>query len=159
MSHNSHDLQLSVLIHISIPKRRLRVQTQRTYLEPLILEHSLDCRIFSRRRQLCLEYNAKGTISDDFALRVLHLFRLTRQSILHFLANDFCLSRSVSIEEGSAVGDVLTAHAQACEARSSLRHAVFGRRTKIDGGLFGNATANTAGFDSESNGEERGKLE
>lgn len=58
------------------------------YLEALVLQDTLDRSIFSTRRQLGLKDNTKGTISDDFALRVLHFLCFACQSILDLFAND-----------------------------------------------------------------------
>jgi len=60
------------------------------YLETLVLEHTLDGSILTRRRQLGLEDHAEGAVSHDLALRVLHLFCFSGKAILDLLTNDFC---------------------------------------------------------------------
>jgi len=61
-----------------------------TNLEALVLQHSLDGGILSARGQLCLEDDTERAIANDFALGILHLFRLPRQSILDLFANYLC---------------------------------------------------------------------
>jgi hypothetical protein len=60
------------------------------YLEPLVLEDSLDGSILSRWRQLGLENNAEGAISDNLALRVLQVPSFSSHSILDLLADHLC---------------------------------------------------------------------
>lgn len=60
------------------------------YLEPLVLQDSLDSSIFTTGRQFGLEHNPKGAIADNFTLGVLHVLRLASQPILHSLANHLC---------------------------------------------------------------------
>jgi hypothetical protein len=69
MSHDSHDLQFSVL-------------------EPLVLEYALDGGIFTRGRELRLEDDSKGPIPNNLALCVLQVPRLACDAILHLLPND-----------------------------------------------------------------------
>ena len=59
------------------------------YLEAFILENALDGRIFTVGGEFCLKDYAKRSISNDLALSILHLFGLTGQPILNFLADDF----------------------------------------------------------------------
>lgn len=59
-------------------------------LEALVLEHTLDGSIFTTGRELGLEDDTKGTVADDFALGVLHLFCLSGQAILDLFANYLC---------------------------------------------------------------------
>jgi hypothetical protein len=66
------------------------VDMSRTHLETLVLEHTLDGRIFPAWRQLCMEDNAKGSIADYLALCVGELSRLSSQAILDLFADDFC---------------------------------------------------------------------
>lgn len=84
------------------------------YLEALVLQDTLDGRIFTAGRELGLKDHAKGAVADNLALRVLHLFGLASQAILHLFAND--LLRVVSLVRVSraklAVGPChLTTHA------------------------------------------------
>ena len=60
------------------------------YLEPLILQDSFDRRVFSSRRELGLENDAKGPISDNFALCVLHFSCLASDTVLDLFTYDFC---------------------------------------------------------------------
>ncbi len=59
-------------------------------LEALVLEHTFDRSILAGGRQLRLKHNAEGAVADNLALRVLHVSCLAGNTILHFLANDFC---------------------------------------------------------------------
>lgn len=56
-------------------------------LEALVLEHTLDGSIFTTGRELGLEDDTEGTVADNFALGVLHLFCLSSQAILDLFAN------------------------------------------------------------------------
>jgi hypothetical protein len=58
-------------------------------LEPFVLQYSLDRSVLATRRQFCLEDHAKGAISDNLALSVLHLALLPSNSILDLLADNF----------------------------------------------------------------------
>ena len=58
------------------------------HLETLVLENTLDGRIFAVRGKLGVEDHTEGTISYDLALGVLHLSCLASDSILHLLADD-----------------------------------------------------------------------
>lgn len=60
------------------------------YLEALVLQHSLDGRIFAGGGQFGLKDDAKRAVAYYLALRILHLFGVPRQAILHLLANDLC---------------------------------------------------------------------
>jgi hypothetical protein len=59
-------------------------------LEALVLENTLDGGIFAAGRQLGLENDTEGTVADNLALGVLHLFRLSGQTILDLFANYLC---------------------------------------------------------------------
>lgn len=59
-------------------------------LETLVLEHALDGSIFTAGRQLGLEDDTEGAVTDDLALGVLHLFCLSSQAILNLFANYLC---------------------------------------------------------------------
>lgn len=92
MAYNAHDLQFTVL-NLSL----ISVHDQKghcgTNLEPLILQHSLDGSILTTGRHLCLEHNAEGAISNDFALGILHFPGLAGQAILNLFTYDFCISK------------------------------------------------------------------
>lgn len=62
----------------------------RAHLETLVLEHSLDRRVFTAWRQLGVEDDAKGPIANDLALRVGEFSGLTSQAILDLLTDYFC---------------------------------------------------------------------
>lgn len=71
-----------------------------TNLEPLVLQHTLDGRIFARRRKLRLEDDTKGAIADDLALGILQISCLASDSILYLFADYFytgyqCCSRHI----------------------------------------------------------------
>lgn len=61
-----------------------------TYLEPLVLQHTLDGGILARRRQLRLENDAEGAIADNLAVCVLHFPRLACDAILDLFADNLC---------------------------------------------------------------------
>jgi hypothetical protein len=60
------------------------------YLEALVLQDALDGGVLTGGRELGLEDDAKRAVADDFALRILHLFGLSGQAVLHLFADDFC---------------------------------------------------------------------
>lgn len=60
------------------------------YLEPLILEDSLDGSIFPARSHLGLKHNTEGAIAHNLALSVGDLLGFAGQSILDLLADDLC---------------------------------------------------------------------
>jgi hypothetical protein len=68
-------------------------------LETLVLEHTLDGSIFAAGGQLGLEDNTEGTVADNLALGVLHLFCLSGQAILDLFANYLCTA-SVRAKHG-----------------------------------------------------------
>jgi hypothetical protein len=69
--------------------------TRATHLEALVLEHPLDGRIFTTRRQLGLENNTEGAIAHDLALRVREVFVVAGQAILDLFADNFCYVVSI----------------------------------------------------------------
>ena len=90
MAYNPHDLKLAVLRASVRARYQIEACLGRSHLEPLVLEDTLDSRIFSIWRELCLEHNPKGSVSYDLTLCVLHLFGFTSKPVLNFLANDLC---------------------------------------------------------------------
>lgn len=69
-----------------------RVRSKRyreTNLEPLVLQYSLDSSILTTGWHFCLEHNAEGAISNNFALGVLHFFCFASQTILDLFTYDF----------------------------------------------------------------------
>lgn len=71
MSDDTHDLQFPVLEPSISGYVGAKAIWGVLYLESLILEYSLDRRVFARRRQLGLEDNTEGPVSDDLALGIL----------------------------------------------------------------------------------------
>ena len=63
------------------------------YLEAFVLQDPLDSCILVAWSKLGLEHNAKGAISHNLALCVLHLTRLTSETILDFFTYNFCYRR------------------------------------------------------------------
>ena len=61
-----------------------------THLEALVLQHPLDGRIFTARRQLRLEDYTEGAVAHDLALRVCEIFVVAGQAILDLFADNFC---------------------------------------------------------------------
>jgi hypothetical protein len=57
-------------------------------LEALVLQDALDGGVFSARRELGLEDDAKGAVSDDFALSVGEISGLSGDAILHLFPDD-----------------------------------------------------------------------
>ena len=61
---------------------------ERIYLESLVLQDSLDCGIFTTWRQLGLEDNTEGAISNNLALSVGNIPGLASRTVLNFFSND-----------------------------------------------------------------------
>jgi hypothetical protein len=66
-----------------------------THLEALVLQHPLDGRIFTTRRQLGLEDYTEGSVAHDLALRVCEIFVVAGQAVLDLFANNFCYVVSI----------------------------------------------------------------
>jgi len=62
-----------------------RIRKAPRYLKPLVLKDLLDGSIFVVADQLCLEDDTEGTVSNDFAVGVGKLLRLSR---LAFVRHD-----------------------------------------------------------------------
>lgn len=92
------------------------------YLESLVLENTLDGSILSRWRQLGLENNAKGAVSDNLALSILQVPSLTGHSILDLLADHLCncvssgTSNQVQTFKPNGGNIILTSHPEAVES-------------------------------------------
>lgn len=71
-----------------------------TCLEPFILKNPFDGGVFTTRRQLGLEDDTKGPISNDFTLSILHLSCFSGQSILDFFTYNLCRHLSAHVLEG-----------------------------------------------------------
>jgi hypothetical protein len=75
-------------------------------LESLVLQHALDGGIFAAGRELSLEDDAKGAISNNLALGVRNVSCLARGAVLDLFADDFCsrwISRSRASRQGACV--------------------------------------------------------
>lgn len=95
-----------------------------THLESLVLEHPLDGGILARGMQLRLKDDTERPISDDLALRVLHLSGLARHAVLHLFANDLCQKASSAgsrCEGGGVRRGERTSHPQAREGSRPVR--------------------------------------
>jgi hypothetical protein len=60
------------------------------YLEALVLQDTLDGRIFTTRRQLRLEDDTERAVADNLALRVREVFVVAGQAVLDLFADNFC---------------------------------------------------------------------
>lgn len=114
MTNNAHDLQLTILY--SRQRRSICCILSYAYLEPLVLQHTLDSSIFTRRRELSLENHSEGTISHDLALGVLHIASLPSHSILDLLTNDLYELTLADVAETQTLRSDLTSHPQAGES-------------------------------------------
>jgi hypothetical protein len=86
VADDSHDLQLSVLGRVS--QLAGVAEWGSACLEALVLQDALDGGVFAAGRQLGLEDDAKGAISDDFALSVGEISGLSCDAILHLFPDD-----------------------------------------------------------------------
>lgn len=87
MAHNPHNLQLTILWAWSANPSTYRMLIQ-SYLEPLILQDSLDGRVLAARGHLGLKHHAERPVAHDLALRVRDLLGLPCQAILDLFADD-----------------------------------------------------------------------
>lgn len=85
------------MVRTTIPPRSAIVRI--AHLESLVLENTLYCRILAVGRKLGLKDNAEGAIAYYFALRILHLFRLSREAILYLFADNLFIPISIRIFE------------------------------------------------------------
>ena len=60
-----------------------------THLEALVLQDTLDGRIFTTGRQLRLEDYAERAVADNLALRVCEVFVVAGQAVLDLFADNF----------------------------------------------------------------------
>lgn len=88
------------------------------YLEPLILEDSLDGSIFPARSHLGLKHDTEGAIAHDLALGVGDLLGFASQSILDLLPDDLWTRSVVSRLKRRLI--YLTTHAQSREQSGSI---------------------------------------
>lgn len=78
------------------------------YLEPLVLEHPLDSRIFSIGSKLRLEDHTKRSVSHNLALSILHLSCVSSQAILYLFTNHFWVL--LASDRNSQMLHVFTSH-------------------------------------------------
>jgi hypothetical protein len=88
VTHNTHNLQLTVLFDISHAPPSTHI-IEVPYLEALVLKNTLDSCVFSTWREFGLKYYTKGAVSYDFALSVRHLTGFAGGSILNLFTDDF----------------------------------------------------------------------
>ena len=97
-----------------------------TYLESLVLQHTLDGSVFPARGEFRVEDDTERAISDYFALRVGQIAGLAGEAILDSLADNFCTgTRSAQNRspKKQARCKVRTTHSEAAErSRPVLRH-------------------------------------
>lgn len=96
------------------------------YLEPLILENSLDGGIFTTGSHLGLKDHAEGAIADNLTLGVGDLLGLAGQSILDLLTDDLLRASQFGIWRFSLIithhpcANSETTRADSVTSRSSL---------------------------------------
>lgn len=106
----------------------MRIVRQRPpYLEPLVLQDSLDGSVLAAGGHLGLKHDTEGSIADDLALGVGDLLVLAGQAILDLFADDLCAGKeeetSVNTDQRGAIDDDsrrLTTHAQTGEQPRSI---------------------------------------
>jgi hypothetical protein len=69
------------------------MRAARKYLEAFVLQDSFDCSIFAAGRELGLEDDPKGAVSNNFALSVGEIPCFSRNAVLYPFADDFCRQR------------------------------------------------------------------
>lgn len=116
---------------------------QAPYLEPLVLEHSLDGGILTRRRELGLEDDAKRAVAHYLTLGVLHLLRLAGETILHLLANHLWDACQLVMPGLLWAVKPHTTHAEAAEAHGSARR--HDMKPRVSPALRSCVTAGPAG--------------
>ena len=106
MSDDAHDLQFTILSRrlAGVQRRRDRQRNIGTCLEALVLQDTLDGGVLARRREFCLEHDAKRAIANDLTVSVLQFPRLARDAVLHLFADDFCFSSQYASSSGKVVG-------------------------------------------------------
>jgi len=61
-----------------------------SHLKSLVLEHPFNSSIFAGRRELCLKNHSERSVSNDLALRVLHVSSLSCNTVLDLFAYYLC---------------------------------------------------------------------
>lgn len=87
MSDNAHNLEFAVLRGSAGAACHDGAQT---HLEALVLQDTLDGRIFTTRRQLGLEDDTERAVADNLALRVCEVLVVAGQAVLDLFADNFC---------------------------------------------------------------------
>lgn len=90
MAHNPHNLELTILQDHQYLSGSHFSRLIRPYLEPLVLEDSLNGSILAAGGHLGLENHTKGSIAHDLALSVGDLFVLASKAILDLFTNNLC---------------------------------------------------------------------
>lgn len=88
VSHNTHDLQLTVL-PLSVLRYNSGISVLHSHLEAFILQYSFDSGIFPVRSKLRLKHYTKRTVSYDLTLGILHFPSFASDTILNFLTYYF----------------------------------------------------------------------
>lgn len=100
MAHNPHNLKLTVLRKSERNRlawgtgiQHLRSLGSPPYLEPLVLQDSLDGSVLAAGGHLSLKHDTERSIADDLALGVGDLLVLACQAILDLFADDLCAGK------------------------------------------------------------------
>jgi hypothetical protein len=75
----------------------VRIPERPPYLEPLVLQDSLDGSVLAAGGHLGLKHDTERSIADDLALGIRDLLVLACQAILDLFADDLCAGE----EEGA----------------------------------------------------------
>ena len=89
------------------------------HLKSLILENALYCCVLVAGSKLGLKNDAERAIAYNFALRVLHLLRLSREAILYLFADDLFVPVSFGTSRRNRRFG-LTAHTKGVEVWGTL---------------------------------------
>lgn len=101
MAHNPHYLKLTVLRRKSETSRlasgrviqHLRIPERPPYLEPFVLQDSLDGSVLAAGGHLGLKHDTERSIAHDLALSIRDLLVLACQAILDLFADDLCAGK------------------------------------------------------------------
>jgi hypothetical protein len=119
----------------------VRIPERPPYLEPLVLQDSLDGSVLAAGGHLGLKHDTERSIADDLALGIRDLLVLPCQAILNLFADDLCAGKTKretsvwksrklktgAIDQHQRSEGVLTTHAQTWEQpRSTLCHLFLG---------------------------------
>ena len=114
---DAHDLQFSVLATVRSEEGK-RGDYVVSNLETFVLKNSFDRCIFTGGRQFGLKHHPERPIPNNLTLGILHLLRLTGQSVLHLLTYDFWMERQF--------------HTFKAAYRKEAHHPCAGSRTLAD---------------------------